>query len=346
MTMAEQEDRTERGTQKKRDEAREKGQIVRSRDMVALSVMTGILFMLYFTGRSLMEHMSRMMGDMLGLRYGRDPYQAMYAAGMETFWLLMPFFVIAVLTALLSSVAQGGLLVKPLKLNLEKLSPLNGMKRLFSLQGLMEFGKSLLKFVAGGLAFYFIISKAVVVIPQLTAMDLQGIMSASMKLIAQSVMYGFGFFAVIAVIDYFLQKWQFERSIRMSKKEIRDEFKESEGDPIMRSRIRSLQKERARRRMMQEVPKATVVITNPTHLAVALRYERGGTAAPRVVAKGADVIAANIRDIARKHGVPVVEDKPLARTLYKLNLNDPIPEELYRAVAKILAYIYKMKGVA
>jgi len=344
--MAEQEDRTERGTQKKRDEAREKGQIVRSRDMVALSVMTGILFMLYFTGRSLMEHMSRMMGDMLGLRYGRDPYQAMYAAGMETFWLLMPFFVIAVLTALLSSVAQGGLLVKPLKLNLEKLSPLNGMKRLFSLQGLMEFGKSLLKFVAGGLAFYFIISKAVVVIPQLTAMDLQGIMSASMKLIAQSVMYGFGFFAVIAVIDYFLQKWQFERSIRMSKKEIRDEFKESEGDPIMRSRIRSLQKERARRRMMQEVPKATVVITNPTHLAVALRYERGGTAAPRVVAKGADVIAANIRDIARKHGVPVVEDKPLARTLYKLNLNDPIPEELYRAVAKILAYIYKMKGVA
>jgi len=344
--MAEQEDRTERGTQKKRDEAREKGQIVRSRDMVALSVMTGILFMLYFTGRSLMEHMSRMMGDMLGLRYGRDPYQAMYAAGMETFWLLMPFFVIAVLTALLSSVAQGGFLVKPLKLNLEKLSPLNGMKRLFSLQGLMEFGKSLLKFVAGGLAFYFIISKAVVVIPQLTAMDLQGIMSASMKLIAQSVMYGFGFFAVIAVIDYFLQKWQFERSIRMSKKEIRDEFKESEGDPIMRSRIRSLQKERARRRMMQEVPKATVVITNPTHLAVALRYERGGTAAPRVVAKGADVIAANIRDIARKHGVPVVEDKPLARTLYKLNLNDPIPEELYRAVAKILAYIYKMKGVA
>ncbi len=344
--MAEQEDKTERGTQKKRDEAREKGQIVRSRDMVALSVMSGILFMLYFSGRSLMEHLSRMMGDMLGLRYGRDPFRALYVAGTETFWILAPFFAIAVLTALLSSVAQGGFLVKPMKLNLEKLNPLTGIKRLFSLEGLMEFGKSLLKFIAGGLAFYFIISKTFAFLPQLSAMDLQEIMPASMKLIAQSVMYGFGFFAIIAVIDYFVQKWQFERSIRMSKKDIRDEFKESEGDPIMKSRIRSLQKERARRRMMQEVPKATVVITNPTHLAVALRYERGGTAAPRVVAKGAELIAANIRELARKHGIPIVEDKPLARTLYKLNLNEPIPEELYRAVAKILAYIYKLKGVA
>jgi len=168
----------------------------------------------------------------------------------------------------------------------------------------------------------------------------------SMGLIAKSVLYGFGFLCLIAVVDYFVQLWRFERSIRMSKKDIRDEFKESEGDPIMRSRIRSIQRERARRRMMQEVPKATVVITNPTHLAVALKYERGGSSAPKVTAKGAGVIAENIKILARKHGVPVVEDKPVARALYKLKLDAAIPEELYRAVAKILAYIYKLRGVA
>jgi flagellar biosynthesis protein FlhB len=344
--MAEQEDRTEQGTQKKRDEAREKGQIVKSQDLVSLAVMTGILFTMYFAGRTFMEHLTRLTGDMLGLRYGRDLFAVLKVAATETFLLLAPFFAIAVLAALLSSVAQAGFVVKPLKLNLEKLNPLSGMKRLFSMEGLMESGKSTLKFIAGGLVFYFVITKVLNLLPQLSAMGLQEIMPESLNLIAQSVLYGFGFFFVVAVLDYFIQRWRFERSIRMSKQEIREEFKDSEGDPIMRSRIRSLQKERARRRMMQEVPKATVVITNPTHLAVALLYERSGTAAPRVIAKGAGIIAANIRDIARKHGVPLVEDKPLARTLYKLELDAPIPAELYKAVAKILAYIYKLRGVA
>lgn len=344
--MAEQEDRTERGSQKKRDEAREKGQIVRSRDLVSLSVMTGILFMLYFTGKGFMAHMSRMMGDMLGLRYGRDPFYVLNVAMAECFWILAPFFAIAVLAALLSSLAQGGFVVKPLNPNFEKISPLKGLKRLFSSEGLMDFGKNLLKFSAGVLVFYLVMKKIMVLMPQLGAMELNDILPTSVGLMAKAVLYGFGFFALIAVSDYFLQLWKFERSIRMSKQEQRDEFKDSEGDPIMRSRIRSLQKERARRRMMAEVPKATVVITNPTHLAVALQYVRGESSAPRVIAKGAGVIAANIKDVAKKHGIPVVEDKPLARALYKLKLDAPIPEQLYRAVAKILAYIYKMKGVA
>jgi flagellar biosynthetic protein FlhB len=184
------------------------------------------------------------------------------------------------------------------------------------------------------------------ILPQTSAMDLNQILPVSVELIAQAVLYGLGAFFVIAGVDYFVQRWRFERSIRMTKGEIRQEHRETEGDPQIRSRIRSIQKEMARRRMMQEVPKATVVITDPTHLAVALKYERGGMTAPRVIAKGAGVIAENIRELARKHGVPLVEDKPLARALYKLKLDSTIPEELYRAVAKILAYLYKLKGAA
>ncbi|MCJ7833177.1 MAG: EscU/YscU/HrcU family type III secretion system export apparatus switch protein, partial [Deltaproteobacteria bacterium] len=140
------------------------------------------------------------------------------------------------------------------------------------------------------------------------------------------------------------QKRNFERSLRMSKQEIKEESKELEGNPLIKSRIRSLQREMARRRMMEEVPKATVIITNPQHLAVALRYQEKEMAAPRVVAKGAGVVAQKIKELARRHGVPIVEDKPLARLLFPLDLNTFIPSELYKAVAKIIAHLYKMKN--
>ncbi|MFA5073232.1 MAG: flagellar biosynthesis protein FlhB [Nitrospirota bacterium] len=344
--MSEQEDRTEQGTQKKRDEAKEKGQIVRSRELVSFSVVSGILFMMYFTGRGFLDHISRVMGDMLGMRYGRDLMQNFQIAAVETFWMLAPFFAVAVLAGVVSSVAQGGLLIKPINMSLEKLNPLNGIKKLVSLEGLMEGGKSLLKLSAGVLVFYYVVKKALGYAPQIMAMDVHEMLLVSRGLLTQSVLYGFGFFCVVAVIDYFIQRWKFERSIRMSKDEIRQEMKESEGDPQIKARIRSLQRERARRRMMEEVPNATVVITNPTHLAVALRYERGGLEAPRVVAKGAGIIAQNIRAIAKKHGVPLVEDKPLARALFKIKLDAAIPAALYQAVARILAYIYKLQGVA
>jgi len=141
-----------------------------------------------------------------------------------------------------------------------------------------------------------------------------------------------------------LEKWQHARSLRMTKQEVKEEHKELEGDPLIKSRVRSLQREAARKRMMQEVPNATVVITNPTHLAVALKYEDDGMPAPRVVAKGAGVVAEKIRKIARENNVPVIEDKPLARSLFKLELDSFIPEELYVAVARILAYIFKSRG--
>jgi flagellar biosynthesis protein FlhB len=344
--MAEEEEKTERGTQRKREQAREKGQLVRSKDLVSASVMTGILFTLYMTGRTFMRHMSGMMSDLLGLRYGRDPFKALHLAAAETIWILVPFFGVAVLAAVASSLAQGGFLFKPLSLQFEKVNPVSGMKRLASKEGLMETGKSLFKFTLIGFVLYAVIRNVLAVLPQTLLMDLGDVLSVTVKVIARSALYGLLAFFGIAAADYFVQRWRFERSLRMTKDEIRQEFKETEGDPLIRSRIKTLQRDMARKRMMQEVPKATVVITNPTHLAVALKYEQGGKAAPKVVAKGADVIAANIRELARQHNVPLVEDKPLARALFKLKLDSVIPEELYRAVAKILAHVYTLKGSA
>jgi flagellar biosynthetic protein FlhB len=170
------------------------------------------------------------------------------------------------------------------------------------------------------------------------------LIKVSSHLIMEAIVIAFFYFLAVAIVSYFIEKWQFEKSLRMSKQEIKEEQKETEGDPIIKARIRSIQREAAKNRMMKEVPQATVVITNPTHLAVALKYEDKKMFAPQVVAKGAGIIAAKIREIATENGVPIVEDKPLARSLYKLELNSFIPEELYVAVAKILAYIYKLKG--
>jgi flagellar biosynthetic protein FlhB len=164
----------------------------------------------------------------------------------------------------------------------------------------------------------------------------------SLKFIARVVLVVFIVFLALALIDYLIERWRFERSIKMTRYELKEEMKEHEGDPLVKSRIKSIQRELARKRMMQEVPKATVVITNPAHLAVALMYRKNETPAPKVIAKGAGLVADKIKEIARKHSIPIVEDKPLAQALYKLEIGSTIPEELYRAVARILAYLYRI----
>jgi flagellar biosynthetic protein FlhB len=168
--------------------------------------------------------------------------------------------------------------------------------------------------------------------------------NVSGDLIMDSILIAFGVFMAIAIISYFIDKAQHERQLKMTFQEIKEEQKESDGDPMVKQRIRSIQRETARKRMMQEIPEATVVITNPQHLAIAIKYDDQKMDAPRIVAKGAGNVAAKIREIAAEHGVPIVENKPVARALYKQELNSLVPEELYVAVAKILAYIYKLKG--
>ena len=210
---------------------------------------------------------------------------------------------------------------------------------------MLEFLKGFVKFMAGGIILYLIIKKVFPSVLNLMLLDINQLSVTMKDMIMYTFKVGFIAFFIISFLDYVNEKWRFERSIRMSREEIKEEFKETEGDPQIKARIRSIQREMARKRMMQEVPKATVVITNPTHIAVALKYERGSMAAPKVVAKGAGFIAEKIKEIAQKNDVPIVEDRPLARALYKLELGEEIPETLYRAVAKILAYIFKLRGV-
>jgi len=306
----------------------------------------GILFVFYMAGTSTMKNITGLTGRLLSLHYGTDPLTVMRSASLETMLILAPFFAAAVLFALFSNVAQGGFLIKPLTFNASKLNPFTGLKNLFSITALPGVIKSIFKFVVGIVLVIIIARKALPVLPTAMAMDLPDIQSLAFSLTSKTVVYTFTTFFLLALADFFYERWKFERSIRMSKVEIREEFRESEGDPHIKAKIKSLRREVARRRMMEAVPKATVVITNPTHIAVAIRYKKNEASAPKVIAKGKGYMAEKIRILARKHGIPIMEDKPLARSLFKVKLDSFIPEELYKAVARILAYIYKLRGAA
>jgi flagellar biosynthesis protein FlhB len=344
--MAENNDRTEQATPGRRRKAREKGQVARSRELVSMSTTAGILFVFYFAGASFLRNITGLTGRLLGLSYGRDSLTAMRSASIEMVMILVPFFVAAIVFAVFSNVAQGGILFKPLSFELSKLNPMNGLQSLFSISALPGLFKSAFKFILGMLLFYIMAKKALVILPLTSAMELTDIQAIAFGLIGKTVAYAFTTFFVLALIDYLYERWKFERSIKMTKEEIKEEGREAEGSPLIKAKIRSMQRDMARRRMMEAVPKATVVITNPTHIAVALLYKKDQTSAPKVIAKGKGYVAEKIREIARKNGVPLMEDKPLARALFKIKLDSFIPEELYRAVAKILAHIYKLKGAA
>ncbi len=344
--MAENNDRTEQATPRRRQKAREKGQIARSRELVSMAATAGILLVFYMAGTSFMRNITGLTGRLLGLRYGRDSLTVMRAASVDMMMILFPFFAAAIVFAILSNVLQGGILFKPISLELSRLNPLEGVKNLFSISALPGLFKSTFKFILGIILFYITVKKALVILPLTSAMELHDIQSIAIGLIGKTVIYAFTMYFVLALIDYLYERWKFERSIRMTKEEIREEARESEGDPLIKAKIRSMQRDMARRRMMEAVPKATVIITNPTHIAVALLYKKDQGSAPKVIAKGKGYIAEKIREIARKSGVPIMEDKPLARALFKVKLDSFIPEKLYRAVARILAYIYKLKGVA
>jgi len=344
--MAENEDRTEQATSRRREKAREKGQIAKSRELVSMATLAGLLLVFYLAGASFMTNISGLTSRLLSLNYGRDSIGVLRHASTEMMMILAPFFGATVLFAILANVLQGGFLLKPPSFELERLSPLNGFKNIFSLSALPGVFKSLFKFLVGVALFAVLVKKSIVLVPATAAMDVENIKNVAFGLLSKTVVYAFTTFFVLALADYIYERWKFERSIRMSKEEIREEFRESEGDPLIKAKIKNLQRDMARRRMMAAVPKATVVITNPTHIAVALLYQKGGNGAPQVIAKGEGHIAATIREVARKHRVPLVEDKPLARALFKVKLDGFIPEDLYKAVAKILAYIYKLRGTA
>ncbi|MBI5098497.1 MAG: flagellar biosynthesis protein FlhB [Nitrospirae bacterium] len=343
--MAEEfQEKTEQATGRKKQRAREKGQVPRNRELTSMAAMGGILMMFYFIGEYSFTSLSTFTGSLLSMRYGLEPMNVSRVAIIEGARILFPFLFAPLIFVTLASVAQGGFVFKTLEFDIEKINPLNGIKKIFSMSGAAELLKSLLKFAIGGWVIYYVVKKDLKALPMLSAMELNVLVRISTKMIVRAVGVAFFYYLIVALVSYAVEKWQFERSLRMTKQEIKEEHKEMEGDPLIKSRIRTIQRETARKRMMQEVPKATVVITNPTHLAVALQYEDKKMFAPKIVAKGAGVVAEKIKEIAAEYGVPIVEDKPLARALFKHEIDTFVPEELYVAVARILAYIYKLKG--
>jgi flagellar biosynthetic protein FlhB len=228
--------------------------------------------------------------------------------------------------------------------NLAKLNPISGLKKLLSLRSLVELAKSILKLVIIFGIAYLVLNRYLDQIPGLMQLSIGSILGFIGHVSFQMCLYTCMVLFLLAVLDFAYTKWQHHQDLKMTKQEVKDEYQQREGDPSVKARIRSIQREMARRRMMEAVPDATVVITNPTHLAIALKYEEG-MPAPQVVAKGAGFVAQKIKSIAAENDIPLVENKALARTVFQsTEINDYIPANLYRAVAEVLAYVYRLKG--
>ncbi len=352
--MAEEsfQERTEQATPKRREEARKKGQVAKSRELASVAVLLSGLFTLSWGSAFFYHHIAETLRYYLerfpGMEVTTDNIDGLAMLATKQFTLILaPLFIILCAVAILSNYLQiGGLLsLEAIKPQASKISPFQGLKRLFSLQAMMEFVKSLLKLtIVGWIAYETVNNETMNLLPLLDkgpTQILQYIGGVSFSLFLKTCMV----MVILATLDFLFQKWEFEKNLRMTRQEVKEEFKQTEGDPHTKSRIRSIQREMAQKRMMAEVPKADVVITNPTRLAIALRYEAGRMEAPMVVAKGSGMVAEKIREIARQSNVPVIENRPLAQSLYKLvDIGKPITENLYQAVAEVLAYVYRLKN--
>ncbi len=341
--MAEEQEKTEQATPRKRQKAREEGNVARSRELSSMFSMGGFLIIATLMGSTTARMLLETTEKGFRITPGVSPLERLTMMMTDGMKVLIPIFGLSLFLGIFGSVIQGGVVFKPMKLDLERFNPIEGVKRIFSRYAVLDFLKGLIKFVAGALLLYYIVRKLLPLLPQLMMTEPRSGGKEMLSYILYTFRLGFLTFFVISVIDYINERWKYERQLRMTKEEIKEEFKDTEGDPQIKGRMKAVQREMARRRMLQEVPKATVVITNPTHYAVALKYKQGEENAPRVVAKGVDFMAMRIREAARHAGVPVVEDRQLARALYPLDIGAEIPEKLYRAVAKILAYIYRLR---
>lgn len=344
-------EKTEAPTSRRLLEARKKGDIVKSMEVPSAAVLLAGLFVLYFSGSFLLERMQTVFRHYLGNLHTFQVTPAnMTEMTRETMLhsaiIVAPLMLAIFVVALAANYAQVGVLFTTEKIapKLDKIDPLKGFGRLFSKQTLANVVKSIAKL---GIIGYVAYSEIKTALPGLLPlMDQEPI---SIFLFTSRVAFWIFLksalvIALLAALDYAFQRWQFMEKMKMTKQELKDEAKQSEGDPHVKGRIRAIQMQMARQRMMAEVPKADVVITNPTHLAIALRYDALSMAAPTVLAKGAGVIAQKIKEIAAEHHIPLVEDKPLAQALYKTTeLNETIPENLFQAVAEVLAYVYNLR---
>jgi flagellar biosynthesis protein FlhB len=353
--MAENEDgaeRTESATPKRLEDARRRGQIPRSRDLTTAAVMMTAGSGLYFMGGRLSGNLHSLMkrGLTLTREQSLDPSQMMPVlsrAAADALLACAPMFGLIVLAAILAPLALGGwsFSSESLMPQFNRLSPLKGFKRMFSMQSIVELLKALAKFGAVGVIAVMVLRHDTNELLSLGREPTAAAIGHAVRLCGQALIWLSAGLLFIAGIDVPYQLWSYAKQLKMTREEVRQEMKESEGSPEIKGRIRQVQQQLARQRMMQDVPKADVIVTNPTHFAVALKYDENRMRAPIVVAKGADVIAARIREIAGENQVPIFEAPPLARVLYRnVDIGQEVPSNVYVAVAQVLTYVFQLKA--
>jgi flagellar biosynthetic protein FlhB len=344
--------KTENATPKRREDARKKGQVARSMEVNSVLNVLITLVVLKFSGDYIMHNIKEIAnhywGNILTFTFDMNTVGPFLTEIVTRLLLiLLPVLGAVFLVAILSNIAQVGFLITfdPLKPSFDRINPAKGFQRIFlSKRLIFEVIKALFKISVIGYIFYTTVKKMLDDIFLTPLMDI-----STYFLFSASAVYKLGMkiivaFFIFAAIDYLFNKYEFDDNLKMSKQEIKDEMKQMEGDPLIKSRIRQIQRELARKRMISEIPQADVVITNPTHVAVALRYKEGEDEAPMIIGKGMNLMAERIKEIARANSVIIVQNPPLARALVKYEIGWSIPPDLFQAVAEILAYVYQAKG--
>ena len=352
--MAEDEDqsqKTEEPTQRKLDEARKKGQVATSREINnALMISAAAAFVALLSPSATEDLTSAFIpflqsADQFSITAGDLQNLAIQLLQNVGQALLLPTLLFLG-AAIVAGIIQNGIVIslEPIKPKLEKLSPISGAKRIFSLKSFVEFIKGLFKISLVGAAVVLLLWPETAMVIQTTDIELIGVTVILQKLAIKLLVGIAALVLIIALLDFLYQRFEHQKQLRMSRKDLMDEFKQTEGDPHIKAKLKSLRAERARQRMMADVPTATVVITNPTHFAVALYYDIDGMAAPKAVAKGVDSLAQRIRELAQGHDVPIVENPPLARALFAaVDIGEEIPPEHYQAVAEVIGFVMRLE---
>lgn len=343
-------EKTEEASDTRREEFRKRGQVAMTREL-----STAIFFLvaagtMYVTGRYFLQNIFDVFGRAFGgelialVREGHIK-EVLGFVGYKVMLLTSPFLFVCLIIGVASQLMQTGLLQveNAVTINFNKLNPLNALGRIFSMKGIFELVKSILKMSAVGIIMYLLLKSEITQIPYLSGLSIEQMMNYLGGILFK-LLTGTGMFMlVLAITDYFFQRWQLEKEMMMTKQEVKEEHKSRDGDPMVKARIRKQQRELATRKMMTEVPKADVIITNPTHIAVCIRYS-DKLPAPQLIAKGADYMAERIKQIARDNNIPIIENKPLARTIFKtMKVGQVIPRDLFVAVAEVLSYVYRLR---
>ncbi len=351
MAESDQQEKTEEATQQRREDFRKKGQVAQTKELGTVLVLFSMSLALFLLGKYFTTQISEVFThsfDDFILQASKDAsmWPAVHFVSAKALNIIAPLGLMFAIMSIMASLVQVGFLTneEAMKPKLDKLDPTQGLKRMFSLRSVVEGLKAVIKVILVVAVVVLVIRHEIFRVPELIHYSV-GQLFAFVGDLSIRILASVGILmAFLATFDYFFQRFELEKKMKMSKQEVKEETKSREGDPLVKARIRRVQREMAQRRMMEAVPKADVIITNPTHIAVAIQYEPGKFAAPRLVAAGAGVIAQKIKEVARKNSVPIVENKPLARTIFKtMKIGQVIPRELFTAVAQVLSYVFKLK---